>query len=87
MEIESKKDKKGRLIQEFDIVRIFHFRGVRRKIFYMYKIAMRNPNYKWLDLYDIHELAQLGKENAHRCTIRAAESENMEIISEHYREE
>lgn len=53
----------------------------------MYKIAMRNPNYKWLDLYDIHELAQLGKENAHRCTIRAAKSENMEIISEHYREE
>ena len=33
------KDKKGNVIREFDIIKIFHFIGARSKKYYMYKIA------------------------------------------------
>jgi hypothetical protein len=30
-------DETGRPIQEFDVIRVFHFTGARRKKYYMYK--------------------------------------------------
>ncbi len=33
-------DKNGRPIEEFDVLKVFHFIGPRRKKFYMYKVAL-----------------------------------------------
>lgn len=34
------KDKNGIPIEEFDVLKVFHFIGVRRKKYYMYKMAI-----------------------------------------------
>lgn len=38
------KDKNGIIIEEFDVLKVFHFIGARRKKHYMYKVVI-----KWED--------------------------------------
>lgn len=37
-------DGKGNIISEFDVLKVFHFIGARRKRHYMYKWIRRNAN-------------------------------------------
>lgn len=39
------KDKNGKVIHEFDVLKVFHFIGARRKKHYMYKWVRINPKY------------------------------------------
>jgi len=36
------KDKHGQVIQEFDLLKVFHFTGSRRKKYFMYKWVIKN---------------------------------------------
>lgn len=42
------KDKNGNEIKEFDVLKVFHFIGKRRKKHYMYKWVKKDPEYGYL---------------------------------------
>ena len=42
MSAKTYRDKFGRIIEEFDLLKVFHFVGARRKRYYMYKHVRRN---------------------------------------------
>ena len=55
-----------------DLVRVFHFRGRRGRKHFMYKLLMEIPSRrKGMVAVDVKELATLGKESAHCCSMAA----------------
>lgn len=39
------RDKNGQIIQQFDLIKVFHFMGARRKKYYMYKWVVGSIKY------------------------------------------
>jgi hypothetical protein len=66
-------DKYGREIEEFDVIKVFHFIGARRKKHYMYKIAIKYNG----DLYGSHLNSNPLIPN---YSLKGAEIDNMEIV-------
>lgn len=69
-------------IKEFDILKVFHFVGSRRKKHYMYKIAVKKNEH--LVAMDILELAEKGFDKAHTCRLEFLPPENTEIVHERF---
>ena len=76
---EEYKDKKGRAVKEFDILKVFHFKGARwGKNYYMYKIVIGGK------AFDIRELAELDKTKAHRVDLKYICWKKTEIIDSRF---
>lgn len=74
-------DKFNRPVKENDIIRMYHFTGSRKKIFYLYKIMRYDNNDGRLKAFDVTEIVTKGEDKAHRCRIDIPNVEyNFEII-------
>lgn len=58
-------DAKGYPVFAGDVLKVFHFRGARRKKYYMYKVAKEWQGKLWA--FNVSELATNGGESCHKC--------------------
>jgi len=66
-------DKNGITIEEFDILKIFHFIGPRRKKFYMYKTVIKYKNMLYISHISSNPLVP-------GCTLDALDPNDTEIV-------
>lgn len=63
-------DKKGRLVYPGDLIRSFHFKDKKRKIYYLYHTVVLNLDYRKLELVPTSELEPSKQNQGGRCWIR-----------------
>jgi hypothetical protein len=72
-------DQNGTEIHEFDLLKVFHFIGSRRKKHYMYKWVRKHPKYDYL--IALH----LGDENTENGYLLTGNQQGTEIIQSPWR--
>lgn len=76
-------DKNDRPIYAGDLLRSFHFRGARRKVYYLYHVAVWNPKEECLEAVPTSELEPKLVNRGGRCRLFQDTADDMEIISGH----
>lgn len=75
-------DKKGRPIYPGDLLRSFHFRGARRKVYYLYHVAVWSEKWQTMEMVPTCYLEPSKPDTGGRCwlTQDAVDREQTEII-------
>lgn len=74
-------DKNGVPIEEGDLLRTEHFRGPRRKMYYLYHGVVRNEKHGVLEMVPIQELCGL-KPQGGRCWVKATrEADDSDVMN------
>lgn len=70
MTTKTPEDKKGNLIKEGCLLKVFHFvAALRRKKHYLYKLVVKEND--MLICVDVPDIAKVGFKDAHRCRLES----------------
>lgn len=74
-------DKNGVPVYPGDLIRSFHFRGARRKVYYLYHTAIWNTKHETMEMVPTEELEPTKAGAGGRCWLAQDLMDNAEVIS------